>query len=321
MKASEFADVVHRQHGALSRLQARQLGYNRESVRWRVHQGQWHQHTQDVFTIVGAPATWEQRLWCAALEAGPSAVLSHRTAAQILGVPGFSKNVVELTKRETLRHDLVLSRLHRTSWLPAEHITERGGLRLTNVARCVFDLAGDPDIPYSRNLEIRGHQEQVHLLRLRRVFNNTLLHCGNTVEQQAQVLATLGRRGRAGTMLMRRLLKDITETYMPTESELEDLFLDVCRAEGLEVPERQVTFGIDRPEGRVDCYFRPARIVVELDSRWHDTPENREADGWRDLQFAALGIQVIRIRWRQLVHEPDRVMALLKQALAARVAA
>jgi very-short-patch-repair endonuclease len=61
--------------------------------------------------------------------------------------------------------------------------------------------------------------------------------------------------------------------------------------------------------------------VVELDSRWHDTPEEREADSWRDLQFAAIGIQVIRIRWRHLVQEPERVMALLKQALAARIAA
>ncbi|MEY2462398.1 MAG: hypothetical protein QOH64_536, partial [Acidimicrobiaceae bacterium] len=152
-------------------------------------------------------------------------------------------------------------------------------------------------------------------------FNNSLLHAGNTVEQQVQVLATLGRRGRAGTTLMRRLLEDLSEGYLPTESELEDLFLDVCRSEGIEEPERQVTFGIERPDGRVDCYFRRAQLVVELDSRWHDTPENREADGWRDLQFAALGIQVIRIRWRHLVQEPERVIALLEQALKARAAA
>jgi hypothetical protein len=260
-------------------------------------------------------------LWCALLEAGPAAALSHRTSAQLLGVPSFSKDVVELTKRETLHHELALSRLHRTSWLPPEHITVVDGLRVTSIARCVFDLAGDPDLPYSRNLEVRRHQEEVHLLRMRRVFNNSLLHAGNTIEKQAQVLATLGRRGRAGTTLMRRLLKDLTEGYVPTESELEDLFLDVCRSEGVGEPERQVEFGIERPIGRVDCYFRHARLVVELDSRWHDTPEQTEADAWRDLQFAAVGIQVIRIRWRRLVQEPERVMALLKQALAARVAA
>jgi hypothetical protein len=260
-------------------------------------------------------------MWCALLEAGSAAALSHRTAAQLLGTPGYSRNVVELTKRETLHHELALARLHRTSWLPPEHVTVVDGLRVTTIARCVFDLAGDPDIPYSRNLEVRRHQEEIHLLRMRRVFNNSLLHSGNTVEQQAQVLATLGRRGRAGTALMRLLLADVSEGYVPTESELEDLFLDVCRAEGIEEPERQVTFGIDRPDGRVDCYFRRALLIVELDSRWHDTPEQREADGWRDLQFAALGIQVIRIRWRHLVHEPERMIALLKQALASRIAA
>jgi hypothetical protein len=321
MKDAELIELVKRQHGAFSRHQARALGFNREAIRWRVRQGRWQQHTQDVFTIAGAPPTWYQGLWCALLEAGSNAVLSHRTAAQLHGLPGFSKDVIELTKRETLRHDLVLSRLHRTSWLPLEHITERNGLRLTTVARCVFDLAGDPDTRYSRNLEIRARQEEIQLLRIRRVFNNSLLHAANTVDQQAHVLATLGRRGRAGTTLMRQLLEDLTEGYIPTESELEDLFLDVCRSEGIEEPERQVTFGVERPAGRVDCYFRRAELVVELDSRWHDTPENREADAWRDLQFAALGIHVIRIRWRQLVNEPERVMSLLRQALDARIAA
>jgi hypothetical protein len=260
-------------------------------------------------------------MWCALLEAGPAAVLSHRTAAQLLGIPGFAKNIVELTKRETLHHELALARLHRTSWIPPEHITERMGLRVTSVARTVFDLAGDPDIRYSRNLEVRRHQEEVHLARMGRVFNNSILHAGNSVDQQAQVLATLGRRGRAGTTLMRRLLEDVSEGYVPTESELEDLFLDVCRAEGIDDPERQVEFGIECPQGRVDCYFRRARVVVELDSRWHDTPQQREADGWRDLQFAAQGIVVIRIRWRHLVQEPERVMSLLKQALETRSAA
>src|SRR3954451_23012021 len=321
MKDAALIDLVHRQHGAFSRRQAGELGFNREAIRWRVRQGLWQQRTRDVLTIAGAPPTWHQGLWCALLEAGSKAVLSHRTAAQLHGLPGFSKNVIELTKRETLHHELVLSRLHRTSWIPPEHVTQRDGLRLTTVARTVFDLAGDPDIRYSRNLEIRARQEEIHLLRIRRVFNNSLLHAGNTVDQQAHVLATLGRRGRAGTTLMRELLKDVTKDYVPTESELEDLFLDVCLSEGIEEPERQVTFGIERPEGRVDCYFRRARLVVELDSRWHDTPENRESDAWRDLQFAALGVLVIRIRWKQLVSEPERVMSLLKQALVARIAA
>jgi hypothetical protein len=320
MKDAELIELAKCQHGAFSREQARTLGFNREAVRWRVRQGRWQQHTQDVFTIAGAPPTWHQGLWCALLEAGGNAVLSHRTAAQLHGLPGFARNVIELTKRETLRHDLELSRLHRTSWMPPEHVTEREGLRVTTIARCVFDLAGYPDIPYSHKAEVRARQEDIHLLRIRRVFNNSLLHAGNSVDQQVHVLATLGRRGRAGTTLMRRLLDDISEGYVPTESELEDLFIDVCRSEGVEEPERQVAFGIERPAGRVDCYFRRERLVVELDSRWHDTTENREADGWRDLKFAALGIQVIRIRWRHLVHQPERVMALLKQALLARAA-
>src|SRR3954452_24247589 len=134
MKHHDLAALASAQHGAFSRRQATEVGFNRYTVRRLVQSGQWQQHSGNVFTMVGSPATWHQRIWCALLEAGPAAVLSHRTAAQLLGIPGFSKDVVELTKRETLHHELALARLHRTSWLPPEHITERDGLRLTSVA-------------------------------------------------------------------------------------------------------------------------------------------------------------------------------------------
>src|SRR4051794_35937949 len=118
MKDPGFPHVVAAQHSAFSRDQAASAGYNRSATRSQVRQGRWHQVARNVFTLAGSPATWYQRLWCALLEAGGASVLSHRSAAQLLGIPGFSKDVVELTKRETLHHDLVLSRLHRTSWLP-----------------------------------------------------------------------------------------------------------------------------------------------------------------------------------------------------------
>src|SRR4051812_274227 len=101
MKDSAFMDLISAQHGAFSRAQAGAAGYNRSATRSQVRQGRWHQVARNVFTLVGSPATWHQRLWCAVLEAGPAAVLSHRTAAQLLGVPGFTNNIVELTKRET----------------------------------------------------------------------------------------------------------------------------------------------------------------------------------------------------------------------------
>src|SRR4051794_3126624 len=116
MKDTELRIVAARQHAAFSRRQARSLGFNREAIRWRVRKGQWNQLTQDVFTISGSPETWEQRLWCALLEAGDLAALSHRSAAQLLGLPGFSRAVVELTLPGTPRHALALSRLHRTLW-------------------------------------------------------------------------------------------------------------------------------------------------------------------------------------------------------------
>lgn len=311
-------EVAASQHGAFSRHQARELGVTRSLIRWHVTSGLWIQKATDVFVIAGTPDTWLQRLWCAHLEAGPTSAISHQAAAQLLRLPGYTRQAVDVSRREVLHHSLKLGRLHNTSWLPSAHLTTIEGLPVTRIARCVFDLAGDPPSAYSRNPEIRARQLETHIKRVTRIFNNSLLYCGNTIEEQLHVVATLGRRGRPDTTVMRAITADLAPDHTPTESELEDLFLDTCHAYGIELPECQINLGVERPEGRVDFYYRRARLVVEVDSRWHDTPDNQVDDAWRDLRFAALGIQIVRIRWRNLVQDPERVMRELAAALDVR---
>lgn len=72
----------------------------------------------------------------------------------------------------------------------------------------------------------------------------------------------------------------------------------------------------DLPGGhlRVDFCFEGAGLVVEADgARWHQEPARDRA---RDNALAVLGWRVLRFTWAEVVHDGQRVLEDLRQALA-----
>ena len=305
--------LAGRQAGAFNSRQAESVGADAKFRHRRVTSGRWLRPSKGVFHLRDHPDTWHTRLWIAILEAGGDAAVSRRAAAQVLGLPGRWRETVEVTKHEGKHHHVTRGRLHETSWLPAEHVTTIDGLPCTTLARTLFDLAGDPQ-PWERRSEAGL---AIHEQRIRRLMNHALRQQGLTIDKQAAVLAVLGKRGRPGTALIRRLLEEFGPDYTPTESGLEDLFLSVIAAGGLEAPDKQVPLGDDRLIGRVDFVYRDARLVIEVDSGFHDGPDDRHNDRWRDNDLLAAGWRVIRVRYRDLVREPDRVVEVIRRALRA----
>jgi very-short-patch-repair endonuclease len=69
----------------------------------------------------------------------------------------------------------------------------------------------------------------------------------------------------------------------------------------------------------VDLLWREQRLVVEVDGfAYHSGRAAFERDRVRDSRLVALGIRVVRVTWRQIVHEPSAVIAGLAQALVVR---
>src|SRR5690348_7567298 len=139
-----LASLAADQHGTSSRRQASQLGFTPKMIRTRLANGAWIALSDTVFAVSGSSDTQERRRWAAMLEAGGRSALSHGTAAMILGLPGFETPVINVLRHETRHHELSLSRLHCTAWLPDDHVVMRDGLPVTSIARLIFDLAGDP---------------------------------------------------------------------------------------------------------------------------------------------------------------------------------
>lgn len=109
-----------------------------------------------------------------------------------------------------------------------------------------------------------------------------------------------------------RLGQELPEPDL-TRSELERRFLRLCRRRGLTAPEVNVRVG----EFVVDFLWRDRSLIVETDGyRYHRWRAAFEHDHRRQARLIALGFDVLRFTWAQVVDEPDEVIAALHARLA-----
>jgi very-short-patch-repair endonuclease len=172
------------------------------------------------------------------------------------------------------------------------------GIPVTSPPRTLLDLAG---VLGAHSLE--RAVEQTEALRL-----TDPLSLGDLLARHPR---------RPGAAKLRKLLAAGYAASTVTRSELEDRFLTFLDRHGL--PRPQVNAGIE-VGGRwleCDCVWRSQRLIVELDSReFHRTTAAFERDRARDRLLQANGWRVIRITWRQLHDDGDRVAADLRVLLA-----
>jgi very-short-patch-repair endonuclease len=97
-----------------------------------------------------------------------------------------------------------------------------------------------------------------------------------------------------------------------TRTELEALFLALCRRHRL--PQPEVNVRIDRFE--VDFLWRAHRLIVEVDG-WesHRSRSAFEEDRLRDARLQLLGYGVLRFSWRQVKDEARTVAATSRTLL------
>jgi very-short-patch-repair endonuclease len=98
-----------------------------------------------------------------------------------------------------------------------------------------------------------------------------------------------------------------------TRSELERLFLRLCRRHRLPVPE--VNVRVDGYE--VDFLWRRPRLIVETDGfRHHGSRAAFESDRARDAHLQGLGYRVLRFTYRQVSETPGAVVTSLRALLS-----
>lgn len=257
------------------------------------------------------PLTWRARCRATLELAGDGAALALGSSARLHGF--YSYRHVEQVDVVVVRgrdQRTPLGRITQTRWLPRDHVTLVEGLPSTTVARTFFDLCGHP--PGRLKVDHPAHERA-----MTRVYNDALARRGLTFTQEAAVLLVLAKRGRAGTQLVRQLLTKYGPKYKPTHSDTETLFLLVLEAYNLPEPEKQVAMVDDGGFiGIVDFTWRNSRVIAEVDSSWHDGPLDEEVDDERDRRLRALGYDVHRYRYGDIVTRPGRIARKLGVAVS-----
>lgn len=218
---------------------------------------------------------------------GEAVWLSHCAAVEIHGWTLPITLPIHLTTvREGLRQRKGLV-LHYASSPPA--VTTRWGLPVTTTARTIADMAAL--LPTDRAL-----------IRL----------CGQAgfakQYDRRALLAELGD-GRAGAARLRRVLATLDIGGGHTRSELEDALRALIVRQAIAPP----LFNEPLDDFVADALWPEAGLVVELDSRLaHDSEPAFFTDREKDLVYAEHGLECLRLTWRQVVGQPERIARLLR---------
>ena len=80
--------------------------------------------------------------------------------------------------------------------------------------------------------------------------------------------------------------------------------------------------GPARSQRLSDVIFRHLRLVIEIDGReFHSDPEVFESDRRRQNLLVLNGWRVLRITWRMITDDPDRVVEMVREAVRAAAVA
>jgi hypothetical protein len=241
----------------------------------------------------------------AAAALGPSAAVSHQTAAQLHGLSmlGPPSAMLSVTRPPGVgsRSGRSGVRVHSAA-LPAEHVGGRLAVPVTTVPRTVIDLA--------RVLEFRAGVV---------VADSALQQKLTSKKELRAVIAACPRwPGVRGAVQVVEFADSRAES--PLESLARVVFAD-C---GLPPPELQVEIRDDEFIGRVDFLWREFRTIAEVDGAAKYDDRNRAMRQLRrDKRLREAGYEVVHFDWKEINGDPGYVAASLRAAfdLGGRAAA
>lgn len=256
---------------------------------WRARRnGRWTTWTRRVQVLDGAPASDDQRVHAALLDAGGGAVLHGRSTLAWFGLRGFDLSTIHAARRwGTTNAPSALAAVHRLRDIRPQDLVVARGIPTVTPLRAIWSEASR----YSS-----GRLYEQGLSRIGRLLDDA--HRKGLVTWTAlhQSIGDLQRRGRAGTRLMRELGVKRTPGSSPTESRNEDQLEKILEHAGFAPMVRQVQVGEDEVIGRVDHRDPDLPLIAETNSlAFHSTPSDQVADErrYRDLVRAGFTVCVV----------------------------
>jgi len=300
------ARLLKRQRGVIARWQAPAAGLSTAFIDGQPRRGRWRPLYFGVYAAFTGVPPRESLLWAGLLRAGPGAVLSYHTAAELDGLTDRRGRVTHVTvgsgKRVRINGESprgVSPRIvvHRTERLAAARHPVRNPPR-TRIEETVLDLA-----QLSTSFDD--------------AFSWLSRGCGRrlvTAQQLRQAVIARGRQRWSDEILA--ALPVIADGV---HSNLENRYVrDVERPHGLPEAKRQSRLVQGTRSRYPDNMYESFGVGVELDGNAYHLVEDRWRDIRKDNASATSGIVTLRFSWADVSRRPCVVATIVAAALRQR---
>ena len=302
--------LLARQHGVFTWAQALAHGISRHRIAHQVKACRWQRLLPRVYAATTGTPTLLMRLQASLLYAGPTAFLSHGSAAVELGLLTEAGGEVHVTTFvghvRSLPPRLIVHRATSPGGVPPdETVLLPSGLRCSSPARVVLELV--PTIGERNARYLASRAARLPSTAFRRAL-----------PAPVDLPALLDRRpGHPWT----RLLDPIAAAAPASRSGAEIRVLLATDAAGIPgEPNATVTL-VDGQEREGDLVYRAERVVVQVESRrFHrENDDDFEYDiSQRDDLWVRAGWLVVRVSVAEVENDVDAVVRRVRAAVLQR---
>jgi hypothetical protein len=297
-----LANLAACQYGVVSRRQLRRLGLDDDMVKREIAAARLHRVFRGAYAVGHASTTDRSRLMAAVLACGKGTVVSHRSAATLLGLLDKGPVVIDVIAPPSRGRKIDGIYLHRVRPPRLEETGAFDGIPCTSPARTLVDLAGVVGEWTLRSaFERAARREMLHLAAIeasidqRRRGMKVLL---GLIEEWRGAAPLLGKRGKLKSPLEAKVLPLVVQKDLPPPL--------------LNAPVQLANGRIE-----VDFLWPDHRFALEADSRdFHGTTVAFERDRWRDRELMRAGYAVLRVTSRQAEREADEIAATVVARLS-----
>lgn len=299
----EAAARAEGQHGIVTRAQLRAAGLSDAEITHATATGRLHSLFRGAAALGHGGVERKAEVRAATLACGEGSVVSHGTAAHLLGIWEHPPAEIDvIAPVEAGRKIPGIRRRHVPLPGPRDRwIFE--GIPCTSPSRTIIDCAG----------RCRGASGE---WRLRRLIEQAAVEQMLNVPEIGAILAKGPRR--LGSPLLRLILEDWRGHKQSTRlrSPMEARLLPLLVRYGIPAPQCNFWLTAGGKRYEVDFFWERQRLVVEADSRkYHDNPEAKRRDDDRNRALPAAGYRIWRLSWDDLEHRPSMTMATLARHL------
>jgi very-short-patch-repair endonuclease/predicted transcriptional regulator of viral defense system len=292
--------IAGAQSGLVTIWQLREAGIPDATIDRTVAGGRLHPVFHGVYCVGHRYLTPHGRLLAATLACGEGSVVSHGTAAWLLGLSSWRPDEVDVIAPVEAGRKIAGVRRRFVPRPEGREVWRRSGVPVTSPARTIVDCAG------SNPKGVAGMVEQAAVL--------ALLDC-------VGIDRVLDGPRRRGAKHLRQVIEP-WRRYRPgikLRSRMEAKLLPRLTEAALPIPETNARVRVGGRTYEVDFLWRAERVVVETDGgRYHDNPTSGSRDSERNRALIRAGYAVPRLGWEDLRDRPDPTMAEIARLLHER---